>query len=243
MKSCNPMHSLQPRDPGATTCAKCRVGTCKWTSCACACACAQARDLAVPKQERSHEQMGDMLALFDKYDAQAKHRKRLLPGAPLPPDPRLATPDAAQTHDDHPGNHPAHRTGPSSFAPPAVAPRADAAMAPSMASMHLCPPAAMRLRPNDAYASAHAHQHAAAPGAGDGGSELAAAVAAARSARPLLIRPDAPPARGLSTHTAHLAGPAPTPPDTGSSLRPDQVADVQYLASRARGRLGSGPLW
>ena len=48
-----------------------------------------ARDLAAPKQERSHEQMGDMLALFDKYDAEAKHRKKLLPGAPLPPDPRL----------------------------------------------------------------------------------------------------------------------------------------------------------
>ena len=179
-----------------------RTCTCTCTcTCACTCACAQARDLAVPKQERSHEQMGDMLALFDKYDAQAKHRKRLLPGAPLPPDPRLATTeqggytaDAAQTHDDHPGYPPAHRTGPSSFAPPAVAPRADAAMAPSMASMHLGPPAAMRLRPNDAYAFAHAHQHAAAP-------------------------------------------------DTGSSLRPDQVADVQYLASRARGRLGSGPLW
>ena len=28
-------------------------------------------------QERSHLQMGDMLALFDKYDAEAKHRKRL----------------------------------------------------------------------------------------------------------------------------------------------------------------------
>ena len=35
---------------------------------------AQARDLAMAKQERSHEQMGDMLALFDKYDAQAKQR-------------------------------------------------------------------------------------------------------------------------------------------------------------------------
>ena len=216
--------------------------------------CTQARDLAVPKQERSHEQMGDMLALFDRYDAQAKHRKRLLPGAPLPPDPRLAaagqggyTADAAPTHGDPPGYHPAHRASPSSFAPLAVAPRADAAVAPSMASMHLCPPAAMRLRPSDAYASAHAHQHVAAPGAGYGGSEPAAA-AAARSSRSLLSRPDAPPARGLSAHTAlqqHSAwpGPAPTPPDTGSSLRPDQVADVQYLASRARGRLGSGPLW
>ena len=118
-----------------------------------------------------------------------------------------------------------------------------------MSSMPFCPPAAMRLGPNDAYASAHPRQHAAAPGAGGGGSEPAAAAAAAavgRSARPMLSGPDAPLALGLGTHTApqpRWTGPAPTPPDTGGSLRPDQVAEAQYLASRARGRLGSGPLW
>ena len=72
-----------------------------------------------------------------------------------------------------------------------------------MAPMPFCPPAAMRLSPNDAYASAHAsahpRQYAAAPGAGGGGSEPAAAAAAGRSALPLLSRPDAPLARGLST--------------------------------------------
>ena len=115
-----------------------------------------------------------------------------------------------------------------------------------MSSMPFCPPAAMRLGPNDAYASAHPRQHAAAPGAGGGGSEPPPAPPVGRSARPLLSRPDAPLALGLGTHTApqpRWTGPAPTPPDTGGSLRPDQVAEAQYLASRARGRLGSGPLW
>ena len=113
--------------------------------------------------------------------------------------------------DGHAGYHPPHRADPSSFAPPAVAPRADAAMAPSMASMPFCPTAAMapsmaamRLSQHDAYASAHARQHAAAPGAGGGGSEQPAAAAAAaaamgRSARPLLGRPDAPLTRCLGT--------------------------------------------
>lgn len=49
-----------------------------------------ARDLACAKQERSHAQMGDMLETFDRYDAEARRRPRALPGAPLPPDPRLA---------------------------------------------------------------------------------------------------------------------------------------------------------
>ena len=49
-----------------------------------------ARELAGAKQERSHAQMGHMLETFDRYDADAKSRQKLLPGAPLPPDPRLA---------------------------------------------------------------------------------------------------------------------------------------------------------
>jgi hypothetical protein len=48
-----------------------------------------ARDLAGAKQERSHAQMGDMLALFNRYDAEARSRPKLPAGAPLPPDPRL----------------------------------------------------------------------------------------------------------------------------------------------------------
>ena len=48
------------------------------------------RDLAGAKQERSHAQMGDMLQLFDRYDAEARTRPKLPPGAPLPQDPRLA---------------------------------------------------------------------------------------------------------------------------------------------------------
>lgn len=42
-----------------------------------------ARDFAAGQQDRSHAQMGDMLALFDKYDAQYRSRPRPLPLAPL----------------------------------------------------------------------------------------------------------------------------------------------------------------
>jgi hypothetical protein len=47
-----------------------------------------ARDLAVWGRDRSHEQMGDMLALFDKYDVECRARASAagqsnLPGAPL----------------------------------------------------------------------------------------------------------------------------------------------------------------
>ena len=49
-----------------------------------------ARELAEAKQERSHAQMGDMLAAFDRFDAEARRRPKQLPGAPLGPDPRLA---------------------------------------------------------------------------------------------------------------------------------------------------------
>ena len=49
-----------------------------------------ARDLAMAKQERSHEQMGNMVETFDRFDAEAKRRPRALPGAPLGPDPRNA---------------------------------------------------------------------------------------------------------------------------------------------------------
>jgi len=47
-----------------------------------------ARDLAVWGRDRSHEQMGDMLALFDKFDAECRARaaaagQSTLPGAPL----------------------------------------------------------------------------------------------------------------------------------------------------------------
>ena len=44
-----------------------------------------ARDLAGGQQERSHQQMGNMLELFDRYDAESKWRKKAIPGAPLPP--------------------------------------------------------------------------------------------------------------------------------------------------------------
>mmetsp|Transcript_9552 Transcript_9552/g.14377 ORF Transcript_9552/g.14377 Transcript_9552/m.14377 type:complete len:452 (-) Transcript_9552:98-1453(-) len=43
-----------------------------------------ARDLAAGQQDRSHAQMGDMLRLFDQYDAEYKNRPKPLPGAPLP---------------------------------------------------------------------------------------------------------------------------------------------------------------
>ena len=57
-----------------------------------------ARELAQAKQERSHEQMGDMLAAFDKFDAEARRRPKGLPGAPLPPDPR--TMQIRQSHQE-----------------------------------------------------------------------------------------------------------------------------------------------
>ena len=57
-----------------------------------------ARELAQAKQERSHEQMGDMLAAFDKFDAEARRRPKRLPGAPLPPDPR--TMQIKQSHQE-----------------------------------------------------------------------------------------------------------------------------------------------
>ena len=49
-----------------------------------------ARDLAVWGRDRSHEQMGNILAIFDKFDAQCKARAAAagqsnLPGAPLRP--------------------------------------------------------------------------------------------------------------------------------------------------------------
>jgi len=43
-----------------------------------------ARELAGGRQDRSHAQQGEMLAAFDKFDAESKTRKKLLPGAPRP---------------------------------------------------------------------------------------------------------------------------------------------------------------
>jgi hypothetical protein len=43
-----------------------------------------ARELAGGQQDRSHADMGNMLELFDKYDAESRTRKKLLPGAPRP---------------------------------------------------------------------------------------------------------------------------------------------------------------
>jgi len=43
-----------------------------------------ARELAAGRQDRSHAQQGEMLAAFDKFDAESRTRKKLLPGAPRP---------------------------------------------------------------------------------------------------------------------------------------------------------------
>ena len=76
-----------------------------------------ARDLAVWGRDRSHEQMGDMLALFDKYDVECRARaaaagQSSLPGAPLR---RLAertnTPDAKHPASASLGAHCASRLG------------------------------------------------------------------------------------------------------------------------------------
>jgi len=68
------------------------------------------RDLAAPRQERSSFQMGDMLELFDKYDRESRSRPKLLPGAPLPPDPRL------HAHEGPTGHVPYHEAPPTSAA-------------------------------------------------------------------------------------------------------------------------------
>ena len=63
-----------------------------------------ARELAQAQQERSHAQMGNMLALFDRYDAESRGRAKLLPGAPLPPDPRIASGGGVPGRGDAPGS-------------------------------------------------------------------------------------------------------------------------------------------
>lgn len=61
-----------------------------------------ARDLAAARNDCWHLPQGEMLAILDKYDAQARFGRRLPAGAPLPPDPRVAGnaqgPQTSQPH-------------------------------------------------------------------------------------------------------------------------------------------------
>ena len=178
-----------------------------------------ARDLAAPKQERSHEQMGDMLAMFDKYDAEAKHRKRLLPGAPLPPDPRLNSHAAAAPPPPPPsmfgGGVVSGGGGGGVPAVPPPQPRAET-YAPVVGGVGR-PPSGRAARP----------MLRSSPEAPRGGALGGLAGGPQHGDDDRMRRRQPPP--------VHAAPPS-------SALRPDQEADAAAASIRARGR-GSGPLW
>ena len=182
-----------------------------------------ARELAMAKQERSHAQQEDMLAAFDKFDAESKRRPKLLPGAPLPPDPRIAT-----------GHYPAHGQA---HAPSGAQPME----APLSQPLHQChdhhyhhlAQQSHKQQPWPQMPNGHGRR-----GQGHSGMNRTAMPVDAPSALPhwqqQWIAP--PPARAMHEPSAQAAQSL----SVSADMRPDQAADRAAAATRLRA-MGSRP--
>lgn len=195
-----------------------------------------ARDLAAPKQERSHMQMDGMLELFDRYDAEARNRPRLLPGAPLPPDPRLPTHAANGTI-----ARPIWLTSEAAMPP---APGAQYTMPPAaqyMSPMPPMPPAQLPPTRYDRDAAAIAIGFVARqPGLSHERGRLPASapvVLAAVRHSPAAV---APPPVYLGGSGGGTSQRPPSESAIQSEMRPDQISDAAAAATRRRAQ-GSRP--
>ena len=202
-----------------------------------------ARELAGAKQERSHAQMGNMLETFDRYDAAAKSRPKLLPGAPLPPDPRLAAaPEpspapASWTAGASPARAPLHTYGGggggANYQP------AQAAPAPPLAGRR-GPPLARGAEPTVRIFSKRPRGWSTQPNA-----PLYPADALPRPNFSLLQKPPKlTPEHHAATHQGlrSFAQPYKAAALKSPEMRPDQAADAEAALIRARSR-GQRALW
>ena len=193
-----------------------------------------ARDLAAPKQERSHIQMDGMLELFDRYDAEARNRPRLLPGAPLPPDPRLAAANGTIAR-------PIWLTSETAM-PPAPAQYTMPLAAQYMSPMPPMPPAQLPHTRYDRDAAAIAIGFVARqPGLSHERGRLTASAPVALAAVRHSPAADAPPPPVyLSGSGGGTSQKPPNESEFQSEMRPDQISDAAAAATRRRAQ-GSRP--